>query len=135
MVQQGQCLCGQVKITLKKDQDAQVACHCLDCKKLSGAPYTSNTIIDDADAELTGETKSYTSKADSGNDVEHIFCPTCGSTIANRSPAYAGKTCYKTGLFPDYKSVKFGAEIYVKDRFSSLPQIEGAGQEQAMPSS
>lgn len=28
------------------------------------------------------------------SSVEHMFCPTCGSTIANRSPAYAGKTCF-----------------------------------------
>ncbi|KAI5453826.1 hypothetical protein NCC49_005637 [Naganishia albida] len=135
MVQHGQCLCGQVKITLNKDQDAQVACHCNDCKKLAGSAYTTNVIIDDAEAELTGEFKTFTSKADSGNDVEHLFCPTCGSTIANRSPAYAGKTCYKTGLFPEFKDVPFAAEIYTKDKFSKLPAIEGAGQEQAMPSS
>lgn len=39
-----------------------------DCKKLSGSAYTTNVIIDDAEAELTGEFKTFTSKADSGND-------------------------------------------------------------------
>jgi hypothetical protein len=41
----------------------------------------------------------------------------------------------ETGLFADFKKIPFAAEIFVKDRFTALSPVEGAGQEQAMPSS
>ncbi|GHJ83777.1 hypothetical protein NliqN6_0179 [Naganishia liquefaciens] len=135
MVQKGQCLCGAIKLTIHEDQDKQIACHCTDCQRLAGGAYTTNVVVDDDKSEIEGETKSYRSKAASGKEVEHVFCPNCGSTIANRSPSYAGKTCFKTALFPAFKSIPFAAEIFVKDRFDALQPIEGAGQEQAMPSS
>ncbi|KAJ9091753.1 hypothetical protein QFC19_008963 [Naganishia cerealis] len=106
MVQHGQCLCGAVKLTIKEDQKAQIACHCLDCQRASGGPYTTNVVVPDDLIEIEGKTKSYTSKADSGN--------------------------METGLFPDFKNVPFAAEIYVKDRFEALKPVEGAKQEQAM---
>lgn len=86
MVQKGQCLCGAVQLTIKEDQDSQVACHCklmglksrpgltnsagLDCQKVAGGPYTSNVVVDDDKLEIQGETKEFKNTAVSGNEGE-----------------------------------------------------------------
>lgn len=38
-----------------------------------------------------------------------------------------------TGNLPDFQKVPFGAELFVKDRWTGVPEIPGAQQAQTMP--
>jgi hypothetical protein len=99
----GSCFCGKVKINYTAERITAVRlihapdetrpyfqaliisshnqglCHCLDCRKLSGSPYTYNFIAHRSEIEVTGNTPGKITKtADSENAVVNYFCTDCG---------------------------------------------------------
>lgn len=98
----GSCFCGNVKIDYTAERitavgsqtsaltqhthvhllihlpSTQGLCHCLDCRKLSGSPYTYNFIAHRSEIKVTGSPKKVTKTADSENTVVNYFCSDCG---------------------------------------------------------
>jgi len=56
----------------------QGLCHCLDCRKLSGSPYTYNFIAHRSEIKVTGTPSKVIKTADSENTVVNYFCSDCG---------------------------------------------------------
>lgn len=77
----GQCLCGNVKYTIKSAPQRMAQCHCNDCKRSSGTGHISNAFFKKEDVKINGQTSSYDSLTDSGSTLTRHFCPTCGSRI------------------------------------------------------
>ena len=77
----GGCLCGAVRYALKARPLAVNACHCMDCKKLSGATHIVMLIADTAAFSVTGETVLYRKPADSGREVGINRCARCGTRL------------------------------------------------------
>ena len=93
-------MCGGVKVTVQ-DQPADKTsayCHCLNCKKQSGASKqirhrmivspasdflqggTFVMIVPDNEVKVEGTTKIYEDrKTDSGTLLHRVFCENCGS--------------------------------------------------------
>lgn len=75
----GGCLCGAVRYSFHARPLATVACHCLDCQKLSGA---TNLLTIYAARESfrhdQGEVERYRKRADSGNEADYARCVRCG---------------------------------------------------------
>ncbi|EJT99575.1 hypothetical protein DACRYDRAFT_23671 [Dacryopinax primogenitus] len=133
MVLSGQCLCGETTITLGQDFDSQIVCHCWDCKQTSGSAFSTNVLCPQKDVTITGPVKEYNIKAPSGNTVTRIFCSNCGSAISHKSVAFGESQAIQTGNFRDFAKVPFGTELFVKDRWTGIPEVPGAAQVQAMP--
>jgi len=78
----GGCLCGAVRYALNSRPLAVNACHCDDCKKLSGA---TNLLMIMAERRAflreTGDVDRYTKRADSGRDVDIFRCAKCGTRL------------------------------------------------------
>lgn len=74
----GACLCGQVRIALNAQPLAINACHCIDCKKLTGATHLLVLHARREAFEVVGETQTYVKRADSGREVEIVRCAICG---------------------------------------------------------
>ncbi|ORX35896.1 Mss4-like protein [Kockovaella imperatae] len=136
----GQCLCGATKIEINTTEEKQIACHCTDCQQTSGSAHSTNILPNQKDVKITGDVKEYNSKAASGNTVASLtansdptFCGTCGSALAHKSPAFGEGIAVQTGNLPDFRKIPFAAELFVKDRWTGLPEIPGADQAQAMP--
>src|SRR5262249_2249067 len=76
---QGGCLCGAVRYRLDARPLGVNACHCDDCKKLSGA--TSILMVLAARAALVhekGDVARYRKRADSGREIDIVRCVVCG---------------------------------------------------------
>lgn len=87
---EGRCHCGAVRYTGRSDPVYSCECHCLDCRRLSGAGHLALMAVPAADMVFTGPLKAYGAVVDSGATVTNHFCGDCGSQI------------YKTGeLMPD----------------------------------
>lgn len=74
----GGCLCGAVRYRLNARPLAVNACHCTDCKKLTG---TTNLLMVLAPRDAftqTGATERFRKRADSGNEVDIVRCAKCG---------------------------------------------------------
>jgi hypothetical protein len=98
----GNCFCGNIQINYTAERITAVRpfhapnpsrspptnpstsnqglCHCLDCRKLSGSPYTYNFIAHRSEIKVTGKTPGKVIKtADSENVVVNYFCSDCGT--------------------------------------------------------
>jgi hypothetical protein len=70
-----------------------VACHCLDCQRRTGAPFSVGAFYPVDAVAISGTPKELTRDAASGAKVHFYFCPNCGSTIywkADRLPSMIG---------------------------------------------
>ena len=82
----GHCLCGAVAYSVADTEPMTVAiCHCEDCRRQSGAPFSLNVGIDREALVFSGiAPKVYrTVGDDTGEERERLFCPECGSPIAS----------------------------------------------------
>ena len=68
----GGCLCGRVRLTATGDPYRVGLCHCMDCRKHHGAPFTALAMYPWEAVTITGEFSEYGGRA---------FCPHCGSTV------------------------------------------------------
>jgi hypothetical protein len=75
----GGCLCGAVRYRLDARPSGVNACHCGDCKKLSGA---TNILMLLAARETfvheQGNVSRYRKRADSGREIDIVRCALCG---------------------------------------------------------
>jgi hypothetical protein len=72
----GGCLCGDVRIVATGRPYRVGLCHCLDCRKHSGALFGATAIFPESSVTISGETRDYAGRN---------FCPRCGSSVFARS--------------------------------------------------
>lgn len=78
----GGCACGAIRYETSGEPIFQNHCQCVDCQKRSGTGHGSYlTFAGRSGVRMSGETKTWRIVADSGNDKDHAFCPTCGSPV------------------------------------------------------
>jgi hypothetical protein len=78
----GGCLCGAVRYSYGARPMGVNACHCQDCKILTGADYVKMLIA--AREHFTreqGETDVFRKRADSGREVDIHRCAQCGTRL------------------------------------------------------
>ena len=74
----GGCLCGAVRYQYDARPLALNACHCSDCKKLSGAGYSCVVLGDRTAFSHTGEVARWRKLAQSGREIDIVRCAVCG---------------------------------------------------------
>lgn len=82
----GSCQCGQVSYKLNQPPKMVVACHCIECQKLSTAPFSVTAVVGTEDIEFDGELKEWQRLAESGNKNYAKFCPECGNRVYHFNP-------------------------------------------------
>jgi hypothetical protein len=75
---EGGCLCGAVRYRVDGPPLSNSTCHCISCRRASGAPSVAYFKVQRACfALLQGEVREYRSSA----DVLRGFCARCGTTL------------------------------------------------------
>jgi hypothetical protein len=77
----GGCLCGAVRYDYRARPLALNACHCIDCKRLSGGSYFAVVQGEAAHLVHSGETLVFRKTADSGRQVDIHRCAQCGTRL------------------------------------------------------
>src|SRR5256714_6466465 len=89
----GGCACGAIRYEVTADPVVMFNCHCRDCQKTTGGPYTPVFYAPANAFKITKGTPKYF-----GTDSEMIgenirgFCPDCGSRL------FGGKTDFGQGI-------------------------------------
>ncbi|KAI8935434.1 hypothetical protein NX059_008011 [Plenodomus lindquistii] len=132
----GGCFCGNVRYEVTGDSEASILCHCLDCRKISGSTYSTNSLFSADGFKVTkGAAKQHTVKADGGNEITSNFCGDCGSTMWREGATFPGKRIVKTGTLDDTSIIdkmKVDAELYAPTRPKWVAAQEGASQAKGM---
>ncbi|MGE0044201.1 MAG: GFA family protein [Hyphomonadaceae bacterium] len=77
----GGCLCGAVRYAYAACPMGLNACHCNDCKRLTGSDYVKMLLGERTHFTSAGETLVHTKRADSGRDVAIHRCAACGTRL------------------------------------------------------
>ena len=95
----GGCLCGAIKIEVDGEPKMQGQCHCLDCRKATGAAFATIAFFPEDKVKISGDAlKSFTHTSDSGNKLTKNFCTGCGSLIFGTNSMRPGVVSVYVGL-------------------------------------
>ena len=94
----GRCLCGDFRFVARGEPAHRIYCHCVDCRRATGAPVSVLIGYPAEDVEYTGETpRSYRSS----RTVTRAFCGGCGGSVSYEDELLPGEVYLHAGLFGD----------------------------------
>ena len=112
----GSCGCGKVTYQIKDKPLITQACHCKDCKVITGSSYVVNTSVLENTLKLEGEVSSAKLMAGSGAASRAFFCIKCGTYIYTDYDSAVGRLTVRTKTFEDPDKFPPQAHIFVKDK-------------------
>ena len=122
----GGCLCGAIRYEVTGEPVRMAICHCDDCRKATGAAFTTNIFVNEADLRITqGMPKQYRHPTDSGSTMTKEFCPDCGSQLFGYSSRSSGIKHVKVGTIDDASFVKPQLEVYTVRKLPYVRLQEG----------
>lgn len=113
----GSCLCGAVRTILAARPLAVNACHCNDCKKLSGGTHIVTVVADRDDFSVQGAVTRWRKRADSGREIDILRCAVCGTRLWHEPQAAPNLVILAGGTFDDPAWLIPACHIWV-DRLS-----------------
>ena len=92
------CCCGSLRTEVTGEPALVAACHCMECQRRTGSPFSVGAYFPKDQARPEGPNKVYLRGTDSGRKIECHFCPDCGSTVF-----------WRAEFVPDLIVIAFGA--------------------------
>jgi len=117
----GKCLCGNITFSADTDIKFMANCHCDDCRAATGAAYGTLLFVDGDAVQIDGSPKSFKHKADSGADMEKLFCPDCGSQMFGRNSNRPNVMTVRAGVVEQTDLIKPGINVYLSSKIPSTP--------------
>lgn len=98
MTLSGGCLCGAVQYQWRGAAVSATYCHCPDCRRATGGPYTVGVRVDAPSLTIcSGTTTGYPKIADSGRQISREYC----RSAARRSLRGARSALARSGSRPE----------------------------------
>lgn len=77
----GGCACRAIRYECTAAPIISLNCHCRDCQRASGSAFCPVLYVPRTALTLSGQSRYYEVRAESGNRVSRGFCPHCGSPV------------------------------------------------------
>ena len=108
---QGQCLCGDVKVTATKSSNSVGACHCSICRTWVGGPY----LAIDCGTDVAFEGEDHVGIYNLSDWAERGFCRNCGTALFYRLKE-SGQLIMSAGLFEGEGGLVLDHEVFVDEQ-------------------
>jgi hypothetical protein len=133
----GRCLCGGVTYSVDAEPLIQAACHCTDCQRQTGNPFSVVVGVPRAALNVEGSTlASYvTIGEDHGGETERNFCSACGSPIFSFAAVVPEMVFIKAGSLDDASWLEPSVEAWTSSAQPWSPRFEHAAQLERGPGS
>ena len=113
----GGCHCKTIRFKSEEETFWVGACYCIDCRKISGAPYVVWAMYNTESIKfLKGVPKKYSSS----ENVNRSFCENCGSSLSYQYKAKPEKIGIPVGSFDNAKNFQIKKHIWISQK---LPWI------------
>ena len=113
----GGCICGEVKYKLTEAPLFTQACHCKDCKILTGSSYVVNSSVIENTLFIEGEiTSSVELRGGSGAPCKVYFCAKCGTYMYTDYSSAVGRLNVRTKTLNDSNQFPPQVHIFIKDK-------------------
>ncbi len=126
----GHCMCGNVRYSADAEPVLQAVCHCTDCQRQTGSPFTVVVGVPLAALTVQGSTLASfaTTGEDHGGDSERKFCSACGSPVFTISAMLPELALLKAGSLDDASWLEPAVEVWTSSAQPWSPQFEQAAQ-------
>ena len=91
----GRCYCGATTISATQVPHTVAYCHCVDCRRVTGAPVAAFAAFDEAAVTLSPDEGR---KVVVNPGVMRTFCSTCGSPLTGRYEYLPGQVYIAVGV-------------------------------------
>jgi hypothetical protein len=122
----GSCLCGAVKFRVEGELKPPDACHCSQCRKVSGHYWASTDVPRSA---LAVEGEFNVAWYRSSEKAQRGFCSTCGATLF-WDPIHKDTISIAMGAFDAPTGTKLAIHIFVADKGDYYEIADGVPQNQ-----
>ena len=109
---QGSCLCGGVRYEIRGEVGPSLHCHCTQCRKASGASFTTNASVAADDFQFV-EGESLVGQFESSPGQFRCFCTRCGSPLIKRIEAKPDEVRLRLGTLDADPGTRPAAHIFV----------------------
>ncbi len=122
----GRCLCGGVTYSADADPVAQAVCHCADCQRQTGNPFSVIVAVPRAALSVQGGTLASfaTIGEDHGGETERNFCSACGSPMFSIAAVAPELAFLKAGSLDDSSWVAPAIEVWTRSEQPWAPRFE-----------
>ena len=117
----GNCSCGQLGFKSAKPPVIQAICHCTDCRKATGDPFTVTAFFPSRHIRFSGRIDAMEFVAESGAVTYREFCPKCKSVMVDRSEGVPGLIGVVTRFIAPPFEPRPVCHMWVR---SKLPEVE-----------
>jgi hypothetical protein len=131
----GRCLCGSVTYSADAEPVVQAVCHCTDCQRQTGNPFSVIVGVPRAAFNVEGNTLASfaTTGEDHGEDTERNFCSACGSPVFSIASVMPEVTFIKAGSLDDASWLQPAVEVWTSSAQPWAPHFENAAQVERGP--
>ena len=127
----GSCLCGGVRYEVEGPFELMAHCHCVECRKASGADFATNATVEEESFKLlAGDELLAEYESSPGN--RRVFCGRCGSPLMKRVDKNPGKIRLRLGSLEGDPGSRPALHVFTSERPAwseirdDLPQFEKA---------
>ena len=126
----GRCLCGGVTYSADAEPVAQAVCHCTDCQRQTGNPFSVIVGVPYAALEVSGDTLATysTTGEDHGGKTERNFCSACGAPVFSIAAAAPEMAFIKAGSLDDASWLEPAVEVWTRSAQPWTPSFEGTAR-------
>jgi hypothetical protein len=109
----GRCLCGAVTYEVRGPLRDVVLCHCVECRRWSGAGAGAFAAAHDGDLAIEGDALRWIDSPDSRRHARRGFCVECGASLFWKEPEL-DRTGIAAGTLDEPSGLRVAARIYTE---------------------
>jgi hypothetical protein len=112
----GGCVCGAVRYECTSEPLLMTKCHCRDCQRTSGGPYSADVIVPISAFRVTkGTIQHFGTPSTGGGLNQRGFCPKCGSRLTGGESIEKGIIGLFASSLDDPSWFRPSLELFVAD--------------------
>jgi hypothetical protein len=112
----GGCACGAIRYETTAEPVVMFHCHCRDCQRASGGPFTSFVIVPaEAFRFSQGSVRLHDSPSHRGGKTHRGFCADCGSPILAKTDANPDIVAIRTASLDDASWFNPQMDVWTSD--------------------
>lgn len=119
---EGGCFCGQIRYELLNAPFSSLTCHCVDCRRISGAPFVAWLTVRENEFRIVrGEPETIASS----EAVVRTFCGHCGTQLTYRHAKHADEVDVAAGTLDDPAAVPPTFHTWVSQKLPWIALSDG----------
>jgi hypothetical protein len=132
MIIEGSCLCGGVAYEARGPLITMACCHCVQCRKSSGAEFATNGSVD-SETFLIKRGKELLEHYESSPGKYRVFCRRCGSPLFKRDDQNPHLIRLRLGTVDTEIEQKPLARVFVSEKAAYTEILDDVPQYERLP--